>query len=242
MDFKNYDKNILFIDIETVSQEKDWGSLCSYKQRLFDKKTQYARKDDTSPEEFYKNAGIWAEFGKIVCISVAFFRCNKPNENERQLRVKSFFGYNERDILLEFKELLDNHHSGRKCLLCAHNGKEFDFPYIARRMIILQIKLPDILNLSGKKPWEIAHIDTMEMWKFGDYKHFTSLELLASILNIPTPKDDIDGSQVASIFYEEKNIKRIARYCEKDTVTVAQLFLRFKNEPLLNEDEIITIK
>ncbi|MCF6185529.1 MAG: ribonuclease H-like domain-containing protein, partial [Bacteroidales bacterium] len=125
--------------------------------------------------------------------------------------------------------------------LCAHNGKEFDYPYIARRMLINGIKLPEILNLAGKKPWEINHLDTLELWKFGDYKHYTSLELLTAILNIPTPKDDIDGSMVAEIYYKEKNLKRIAVYCEKDVVAVTQLFLRYKNQDLIKDENIISV-
>ena len=158
-----------------------------------------------------------------------------------QLRVTSFYGDDESKLLIDFKELLDNHFNKKKHLLCAHNGKEFDFPYIARRMIINQIELPEKLNLFGKKPWEIQHLDTMELWKFGDYKHYTSLKLLTSILNVPSPKDDIDGSEVANVYYKEKNLDRIVRYCEKDTIAVAQLLLRFLNKPLINEDEIIRV-
>ena len=152
----------------------------------------------------------------------------------------SFYG-EEIQILKDFKDLLDDHFYKPQHLLCAHNGKEFDFPYIARRMIINQIPLPEKLNLFGKKPWEIAHLDTMELWKFGDYKHFTSLKLLTSILGIPSPKDDIDGSQVGFVFYKEKNIDRIVTYCEKDTIAVAQLLLRFNNEPLIEELNIIHV-
>jgi len=137
--------------------------------------------------------------------------------------------------------LLEKHFYKKEHLLCAHNGKEFDFPYIARRMIINRISIPEKLNLFGKKPWEIAHLDTMDLWKFGDYKHYTSLKLLANILDIPSPKDDIDGSQVAEVFYKEKDAKRIATYCEKDTITVAQLLLRFNNQEILKAEEITFI-
>ena len=127
-------------------------------------------------------------------------------------------------------------------LLCAHNGKEFDFPYIARRMIIHGIELPQLLQIAGKKPWEIQHLDTLQLWKFGDYKHYTSLKLLAEILGIPSPKDDIDGSQVAHVYYKEKNLPRIVTYCEKDVITIAQVLLRFCNKPLLNENQIVWTK
>jgi uncharacterized protein YprB with RNaseH-like and TPR domain len=204
----------------------------------FPKKTAYQRKEEVTSEDFYERAGIWAEFGKIICISVAYFTNNK---NERNLRVTSFSGDHEKQILLDFKQLLDTHFNKSYHVLCAHNGKEFDFPYIARRMIVHQIELPSKLNLFGKKPWEIPHIDTMELWKFGDYKHFTSLKLLTSILGIPSPKDDISGSEVASVYYKENNMQRIVSYCEKDTIAVAQLLLRFNNEPILEELKIVHI-
>ena len=144
-------------------------------------------------------------------------------------------------MLNDFKNLLVEHFSKPAHVLCAHNGKEFDFPFIVRRMIINRIKLPSKLSLFGKKPWEIAHIDTLDLWKFGDYKHYTSLSLLTNILDILSPKDDINGSQVAEDYYKEKNLKRIVTYCEKDTLAVAQLLLRFKNLALLNANEVVII-
>lgn len=230
--------NILFLDIETVPQNEHWSDLSELVQELYAKKTAYQRKEEISPEDFYERAGIWAEFGKIICISVAYFTENK---GEKVLRVTSFAGDDEKQILLDFKTLLNDHFNRPKHVLCAHNGKEFDFPYIARRMIVNQIELPSKLNLFGKKPWEIPHLDTMEMWKFGDYKHFTSLQLLTSILGIPSPKDDIDGSDVARVYYQEKDLPRIVDYCEKDTITLAQLLLRFNNDELLSEDQIVQV-
>lgn len=226
-------KNILFLDIETVPEEISFDKLSKVRQILFADKTQYQRKEDINAEEFYQRAGIWAEFGKIICISVGYFI---ENIKARQFRVTSFSG-DEVEILTAFKDLLEKHFNKKEHLLCAHNGKEFDFPYLARRMIINRIALPEKLNLFGKKPWEIAHLDTMDLWKFGDYKHYTSLKLLTDILGIPSPKDDIDGSQVADVYYKEKDIKRIVKYCEKDTIAVAQLLLRFNNlDPLTEED------
>ena len=226
--------NILFLDIETVPLESNWNSLSEAHQNLFKKKTQYQRKEEFTPEQFYERAGIWAEFGKIICISVGYFA-------ENQFRVTSFYGDDETKILVDFKILLDKHFSKPSQLLCAHNGKEFDFPFIARRMIVNQIELPKKLNLFGKKPWEVPHLDTLELWKFGDYKHYTSLKLLTSILGIPSPKDDIDGSEVAAVYYEEKNIQRIVNYCEKDTIAVAQILLKFNNQELLKEDAIVRV-
>jgi len=231
-------ENILFLDIETVPEVEYFTDLTEEKQELFALKTQYQRKEEISSDEFYERAGIWAEFGIIVCISVGYFI--NFNSKDREFRVTSFFG-GEVKILEDFKKLLNNHFNKPQHVLCGHNGKEFDFPYIARRMIVNQISLPEKLNLFGKKPWEIPHLDTMELWKFGDYKHFTSLKLLTSILGIPSPKDDISGSEVGAVFYKEKNIARIVKYCEKDTIAVAQLLLRFNNEPILEKQNIVHI-
>ena len=227
---------ILFLDIETVPEVQEFQQLSPIRQALWEQKTAYQRKEDQSPEAFYEKAGIWAEFGKIICISVGFFDLTSPNE--RQFRIKSIAG-EEESILHQFKRLCDEHFYLKSHLLCAHNGKEFDFPYIARRMVIHRIDLPKILNLFGKKPWEVQHLDTLQLWKFGDYKHYTSLALLAEIFGIPTPKDDIDGSDVARVFYQEKNLNRIVRYCEKDVLTLAQVFLTFLNKPQLEENQIV---
>ncbi len=229
--------HILFIDIETVPEQENFGDLDLEMQQLFDHKTQYQRKEDFSVEEYYDRAGIWAEFGKIICISAGYFVIKG---DVRNFRVTSFFG-DERKILTDFSNLLNNHFNMPQHLLCGHNSKEFDIPYIARRMIINQVEIPLKLKLFGKKPWEIPHLDTLELWKFGDYKHYTSLKLLSKILAIPSSKDDIDGSQVAHVFYVENDIDRIVTYCEKDVIAVAQLFLRFRREDLLIDDEIIHV-
>ncbi len=230
-------EHILFLDIETVPLYPGYNDLDETLKQLWEQKTKYQRKEDFTPEEFYDRAGIWAEFGKIICISVGFF---KMKGDARNFRVTSFHG-EEKDILQEFKTLLETHFSRPHHLLCAHNGKEFDFPFIARRMIIQGINIPSKLNLFGKKPWEVPHLDTMELWKFGDYKTFTSLKLMAYVLGVPSPKDDIDGSQVRDVFYEENNMARIIAYCEKDTITVAQILLKLRNEELLEEDEILSV-
>lgn len=227
--------NILFLDIETVPEYEHWNTLSNTSKELFDQKTAYQRKGELSAEEFYQKAGIWAEFGKIICISVGYFVQDKKN---RRFRVKSFAGDNEKELLADFKSLLDEHFGGRNKLLCAHNGKEFDFPFLARRMIVHRLSLPNKLNLFGKKPWEVPHLDTMELWKFGDYKHYSSLKLLTHILGIPSPKDDIDGSDVADIYYKDKDLPRIVQYCQKDTIAVAQLLLRFNNEDILEDRDI----
>lgn len=230
-------EHILFLDIETVPEYAEHKELDETQQLLWEQKTQYQRKDEYTPEEFYDRAGIWAEFGKIICISVGYF----VNKGDSKLfRITSFHG-EESTLLKEFSILLDTHFNRPHHLLCAHNGKEFDFPYMARRMVINGIQIPNKLNLFGKKPWEVPHLDTMELWKFGDYKHYTSLKLLTNILKIPSPKDDIDGSQVKEVYYKEGNIDRIITYCEKDVIAIAQVFLRFRREELLNDDEIIFV-
>ncbi|MFD1016945.1 3'-5' exonuclease [Winogradskyella rapida] len=230
-------ENILFLDIETVPETAHYSDLDPTKQALWDAKSRYQRKEEYSAEEFYDRAGIWAEFGKIVCISVGYI---KMEDEVRQFRVTSFYG-DEVKILNDFKTLLNTHYQEQKYLLCAHNGKEFDFPYIARRMIIHHIELPNKLDLFGKKPWEVPHLDTLELWKFGDYKTYTSLKLLTNVLGIPSPKDDIDGSEVYDVYYKTKEIERIVVYCEKDTIAVAQIFLRLRGDQLLQEHEIIHV-
>ena len=230
-------EDILFLDIETVPETQHFSDLDRTKQDLWEHKSQYQRKEDITAEEFYERAGIWAEFGKIVCISVGYFNIQG---DIRTFRVTSFHG-EEIKILKDFKNLLLSHFRQAKHLLCAHNGKEFDFPYIARRMIINNIELPYKLNLFGKKPWEVPHLDTLELWKFGDYKTYTSLKLLTNVLGISSPKDDIDGSEVCKVFYEDNDIDRIVTYCEKDTIAVAQIFLRLRGDAILHDSEIIHI-
>ena len=226
--------NILFLDIETVPETPDFNDLDPVKQELWAHKSRYQRKDDQSPEEFYDRAGIWAEFGRIICISVGFFALKN---GEKHFRTTSYFG-EEETLLKDFKNLLETHYYGPQKILCGHNAKEFDFPYIARRMLIHGIGLPEKLNLFGKKPWEIPHLDTMELWKFGDFKNYTSLKLLTNVLNIPSPKDDIDGSMVSKVFYEENDLDRIVTYCEKDVIATAQVFLKLRGEPILDPEAI----
>ncbi|XLS29391.1 3'-5' exonuclease [Flavobacteriaceae bacterium M23B6Z8] len=230
-------ENILFLDIETVPQHMDFAELDDVHKELWETKSKYQRKDEYSAEAFYDRAGIWAEFGKIICISAGYFVTKGSTQN---FRVTTFHG-DEIKLLKEFKSMMETHFNRPAHLLCAHNGKEFDFPYIARRMIIHNISLPTKLNLFGKKPWEIPHLDTMELWKFGDYKHYTSLKLLTNILGIPSPKGDIDGSQVRDVYYIDNDIDRIIEYCERDTVAVAQIFLRLQGKPLLEPEDILSV-
>lgn len=228
---------ILFLDIETVPQLADYNQLDEETAALWNDKAAKLTKDEQTGEEIYERAGIYAEFGKIICISVGMF--NLREGGKREFRLHSFYGDDENLLLREFADMLNSHFNRADNLLCAHNGKEFDFPYIARRMVINRIPIPKILNTVGRKPWEVQHIDTMELWKFGDWKSYTSLKLLTHVLGIPTPKTDIEGKDVARVYYEENDLDRIERYCKRDTLAVAQLLLRFRGEEILNEDQIV---
>ncbi len=227
---------VFVIDIETVPQYERFEEMPINFQELWENKTRLARKDEFTAAEFYERAGIWAEFGKIICISVGFFYAH---QGKPHFRVASHFGDDEKEILIAFNKLLNEQKAD--LLLCAHNGKEFDFPYLCRRMLINGIEIPKQLQIAGKKPWETNHLDTMELWKFGDYKNYTSLNLLAAVLNIPTPKDDMDGSMVKKVYYEENNLQRIVTYCQKDVITTAQILLRFKGLEGISEEYIILV-
>lgn len=229
--------NILFLDIETVPQYRDYSEVPEDWQKLWDHKASYLIKDKEKDNSatIYNRAGIYAEFGKIVCISCGVVQ---GSGKDRKMVLTSFAGEDEKLLLFAFAEMLGKWSAGEQKFLCAHNGKEFDFPYLCRRMIINGIPIPSILQLSGKKPWEINHLDTLDLWKFGDFKSYTSLNLLAHSLGIPTPKDDIDGSMVWEVFWKEKNLARIVEYCQKDVVTVAQILLRMGGEPLIGASNI----
>jgi predicted PolB exonuclease-like 3'-5' exonuclease len=228
-------EHILFIDIETVPQVETLAEFPEKLQQLWTRKTETMSKEGESAEKLFDRAGIYAEFGKIVCISCGtIYR----KGTKRIYRVKSFYGTDEVSLLNDFLLMLEKFMANPTHRLCAHNGMEFDYPYIARRILINGLKLPAILDIAGAKPWEVRDylLDTMQLWKFGDYKHYTSLDLLCTIFGIPTPKDDIDGRQVANVYYRDGDMTRIARYCEKDTLTVAQIMLRFKGEPLIEPE------
>lgn len=225
-------ERILFLDIETVPAFGSWEDISQEEQGLWDKKTKWQRGEDVSAGDFYEErGGVMAEFGKIICISVGMI------EKNNRLKIKSFSGDDEARILREFGEIFNSPRLSNS-ILCAHNGKEFDFPWISRRMLINGIQPPVPFQMFGKKPWEIPHLDTMELWKFGDWKSYTSLELLAYIFGVPTPKDDIDGSMVAEIYYKERDLPRIVNYCEKDVLTLANVFRKMRQEDLLKRVEL----
>ena len=228
-------EKVLFLDIETVPQSYTFDELDEESKNLFNLKTRFLQKDDVSVEEVFDNrGGIYAEFGKIVCISVGF---THETRTGREIRLKSFAHDDEETLLKQFSALLEDNR-GKFTMLCGHNAKEFDFPYICRRMLINGLRLPEMLNIAGKKPWEISHLDTMELWKFGDFKAYTSLALLCHVFKIPTPKDDISGADVARVYYEDKDLNRIAVYCEKDVLALIQLFLRMRGDELVDEGDV----
>ncbi len=232
---EQYDlNNLMVLDIETVPQYGSHADVPENIKTLWDKKTVYNRKEETA-EDFYRSAGIWAEFGKIICISVGIFTGGKSIG----LRIKSFAGHYEKELLTGFIKMLKG--QPNTLVLCAHNGKEFDFPYLCRRMLINGLVLPPQLEIAGKKPWEINHLDTMELWKFGDYKSYTSLNLLTTIFNIPTPKDDIDGSMVGDVYWKDNQLERICTYCQKDVIATAQLLRRYRGEELIEEENITIV-
>lgn len=229
-------EKILFLDIETVPQAYQFEQLDDKSKALFEAKNRFQISPEKPIEQIFEDrGGILAEFGKIVCISVGMLH---EGSQGKSIRLKSYYHDDEETLLQQFKRLLEDHYNTPYHVLCGHNSKEFDIPYICRRMLINGIALPLILQISGKKPWEINHIDTMELWKFGDYKSYTSLSLLCHVMQIPTPKDDISGADVARVYYEEQDLQRIMVYCEKDVVALIQLFLRLQGEPLVDEFNI----
>lgn len=233
--------NILFLDIETASGSADYNSMDERLRYHWDRKSGFLKnpEDQDADEMYFDRAGIFAEFGKILTIAVGYL--GRSPEGEWGLRVKAFANDDEQVVLQGFKHLIQTKFDSTELKLCAHNGREFDFPYICRRMLILGIPLPDILNVGEKKPWEVPFIDTMDLWKFGDRKNFTSLDLLATLFDIETSKDDIDGGMVNQVYYHEQGLDRIAQYCKKDIVVTAQLFLKLKSLPPIDDHNIIIL-
>jgi uncharacterized protein YprB with RNaseH-like and TPR domain len=229
--------NILFLDIETVSQQGTYEELDTEWKDLWDHKCRYLIKnpETETAQTVYPRAAIYAEFGKIICISCG---CIQGSGENKKLVIKSYSGDDEKKLLLDFAQMMQGWSGQTDKFLCAHNGKEFDYPYLCRRMIINGIEIPEALKISGRKPWEVRHLDTLELWKFGDYKSYTSLKLLAKVLGIPSPKDDIDGSMVNEVYYIQKNIDRIVEYCQKDVITLTQVLLRFHCQELIKQTNV----
>lgn len=223
-------EKILFLDIETVPLVYQYGDLNLHTKEMWDKKWQFNK--EQSPEQIYSKAGIYAEFAKVICVGVGFY-------NQNKFRVKTISGDSEKSVLENFSELAEKYFSSEENYLCAHNGKEFDFPFLCRRFLINSLPIPKILGLQGKKPWDVKQLDTLDMWKFGDYKNYTSLNLLAHVFEIPSPKENMDGSQVSKVYYEEKNLKKIEEYCMNDVITLARVYNRFNGKGNLSDGDII---
>jgi DNA polymerase elongation subunit (family B) len=232
-------RDILFLDIETVANTNDFASLDELMKTQWARKAGFFKRDHGQSDEdlYHERAGIYAEFGKVICIAVGKFF--DLESGELGLKTKVYSGHDEKVLLLEFKGMVEKMDAST-LRLCAHNGKEFDYPYLCRRMLIHSIALPEALNLGGKKSWEVPHLDTLELWKFGDYKHFTSLDLLAAVFNIPSSKNNIDGSRVNHVYHQEQDLPRISEYCRGDVVVLAQLFLKLKGQPLITDTQIVT--
>jgi hypothetical protein len=227
---------VLFIDIETVPMQAEFEQIPASMQVLWEEKHAFIGKDfKDAKHSFESKAGIYAEFGKIICISIGIFQ---NSSKKRMLRIKSFAGPDEKIMLGEFSALLHEKFNSSKHNICGHNIKEFDVPFLCRRMLMHGIALPELLDVAGKKPWETPFLDTMQLWRFGDYKNFTSLKLLAAVMGIDTPKDDIEGKDVARVFWQEQDLDRIVQYCQKDVLTVAQLMLRFTGKEILKKEEV----
>lgn len=231
-------KNVLFIDIETVPQFAAYEYLEENWKKLWSKKMNRYINEDVTAADVYERAGFHSEFGKIVCISAG---CIVQNNEDSGFRVKSYYGEDEKNILIEFSDMLNKNFNSDECYLCAHNGKDFDYPYISRRCLINGIPIPSIIDVTGRKPWEIRLLDTMDLWRFGDYKNFASLDLLAAVFGLASPKTEMDGSMVGKVFWLEKNLEQIKNYCQKDVVTMAQLLMRFKGMELLKDENVVYI-
>ncbi|MFN8244559.1 MAG: ribonuclease H-like domain-containing protein [Ferruginibacter sp.] len=231
-------ENLIFIDIETVPEVPEFDRLPAEWQELWTEKVQRTLPENTTAADFYgQRAGIMAEFGKVICISMGYFR---REGGAHQLRIKSFSGEDEKKLLQDFLATLQQiETANNRWSFCGHNIKEFDIPFLCRRLLINGLHIPPYLDFQNMKPWETNLVDTFQYWRFGDYKNFTSLKLLAAALGVPSPKDDIDGSMVADVYWKEKNLPRIVIYCQKDVVTVANIVLRFKNQPLLQPEQVV---
>jgi 3'-5' exonuclease len=228
-------KNILFIDIETVSQFEHFQDLSPKTQELWQRKARFFKSEteQTIDEVYFDRAGIYAEFGKIICIGIGAILSNDT------FKVTCISGHDEREILFKLCNILAKHPAKKELLLCAHNGKEFDFPYISRRLLINGLEIPEILKLQGKKPWDVMHIDTLDLWKFGDYKHYTSLDLLANCFGLESSKEELSGDQVNKAYYKHNQLEEIATYCKKDVVLLALLYLRMNNMEVFANDQIV---
>jgi len=240
-------KRILFIDIETVATHSSYEELSTDMQKHWLRKAgqlkidiDFDTENDRAKQLYLDKAGIYAEYAKVVCVSAGLLSTN--GDEIESVRLRSFYGHDEKTILQEFAEVLNKHFNRiNRFFLCGHNLREFDVPFLCRRMLINGIKLPALLNIPGKRPWQTPHlIDTLEYWKFGDYKNYTSLALLTTVFGLPTPKDDLDGSMVGEAYWVRNDLKAITQYCEKDVISVIQLYFKFNGFPTLKEEQVVS--
>jgi 3'-5' exonuclease len=231
-----------FIDIETVPAQSEFRLLDPEWQSLWIGKLSKTMPENFSPDETYQEkAGIMAEFGRIVCIGSGYFSEDKTTR-KALFKVRAVAGEDEKALLTEWIGMVDKFHALFPAFrFVGHNIKEFDVPYICRRLMALGLPLPKYLQISGMKPWETNLVDTMHQWRFGDTRHYVSLNLLARVLGIPTPKDDIDGSQVQEVFYKDGDLSRIKKYCMKDVITTARVIQRFRGQPPVEEADIVVV-
>jgi len=227
-------RDIIFLDIETIAAVEKHEQLPDRFKTQWARKASFFKRNEnqTDGDLFEERAGIYAEFGMIIVIAIGKFVDSE--DGKMAFKTKTFAGHDEKKLLEEFKSVIEKT-DPTKTKLCAHNGKEFDFPYISRRMLVNGVTLPALLNLSGTKKWEVPHLDTMEMWKFGDYKHYTSLDLLLALFDIPSSKGQMDGSMVNEVYYREKDLPKITEYCIADVLAIGQLYLKMKGVPLTDE-------
>jgi DNA polymerase elongation subunit (family B) len=231
-------KDILFIDIETVRCTNNYQELGERFKAQWARKASFLRREQglTDADLFHERAGIYAEFGKIIVIAAGKY--TEANDGRTGFKTRYFAGTNEQEILTNFKGMLDKM-DPQSTRLCAHNGREFDFPYLCRRMIINGIVPPVHLNQTNRKPWDVTLLDTMDMWKFGDFKNYTSLDLLSALFDIPTSKGTMDGSMVNDVYYSDHDLNKITTYCVSDVVAIGQVFLRLKGLDLMREENIV---
>jgi predicted PolB exonuclease-like 3'-5' exonuclease len=229
-------KNIIFLDIETISAHEDYTSLTDRQKALWDKKSQNIKSETaiTAAEKYFEKAAIYAEFAKVFCIAVGLFI---EKNDKLSFHTKCYYG-DELDVLNSFADMLSKNQNSNK-VLCAHNGYEFDYPFLCRRFLINGLQIPKTLDVRGLKPWEVKHLDTMELWKFGDKKAYTSLEALATVFDVPSSKDGIDGARVNEFYYKKKDTKSIAKYCERDVYVLAQIYCRINGLHHIKADEVV---
>jgi DNA polymerase elongation subunit (family B) len=234
-------ENLFLLDIETVSSKENFHLLeVEWKDLWVEKIKRNLHPDMTAEDLYIQKAAILAEFARVVCISYAYLK--KENE-DWEIRIKSIYGHDEKELLMEFSQTILKLPSKKKqWIFTGHNIKEFDIPFLCRRMLANQLSIPQQMDFQNQKPWDTPILDTLQLWRFGDYKNYTSLKLLAAVLGVPSPKDDIDGSQVGNVYWKENDLERIARYCEKDVLTLGNIMLRFHGLPLLKENQIMLVK